>query len=180
LAKSAAKAMIEKLADIALSQVGVKEIGGNNRGAKIREYQSATNLPPAAWPWCAAYVDWCVSQWLTDKRNVKWLSLKVSSPSTWRPKTASAFGLLEWARKHPNTTTILPETATVQRGDIVVFDFSHTGIVIGGGKLFIQCVEGNTNGRGERDSESGDGVWLKRRNISLVRNYIRIHPSKVQ
>jgi len=30
---------IENLVALALSQVGVKEVGGNNRGAKIREYQ---------------------------------------------------------------------------------------------------------------------------------------------
>jgi hypothetical protein len=172
--------MIKKLANIALSQVGVKEVGGNNCGKKIREYQAATNLTPAAWPWCAAYVDWCLAEWIKDKENTKWLNLKTTTPSQWRPRTAAAFGLIAWAQKHPNTTTILPETAPVQEGDIVVFDFSHTGIVVGGGKLFIQCVEGNTNGRGERDSESGDGVWFKRRNVSLARCFIRIHPSKLK
>lgn len=172
--------MIEKLADIALSQVGVKEVGGNNCGKKIREYQSATNLTPAAWPWCAAFVDWCIAEWIKDKANTQWLALKTTSPSQWRPKTAAAFGLIEWARKHPNTATILPETSSMQKGDIVVFDFSHTGIVTGGGKLFMQCVEGNTNGRGERDSQSGDGVWSKRRNVSLARCFIRIHPSKLK
>jgi hypothetical protein len=170
--------MIEKLADIALSQVGVKEVGGNNRGKKIREYQSATNLSPAVWPWCAAFVDWCVAEWIKDKENTKWLDLKVSTPSQWRPRTASAFGLMGWARKHPNTTSILPDTSLPQKGDIVVFDFSHTGIVVAGNKQSIQCVEGNTNGKGDRESESGDGVWLKRRNISLARCFIRIHPSK--
>ena len=63
-------------------------------------------------------------------------------------------------------------------GDIVVFDFSHTGIVVGVGARTIDVVEGNTNGRGDRDSETGDGVWLKKRNLSLARAYLRIHPSK--
>ena len=44
--------MLEKLIAIAESQVGVREIGGNNRGDQIREYQKATELAPAAWPWC--------------------------------------------------------------------------------------------------------------------------------
>jgi hypothetical protein len=50
-------------------------------------------------------------------------------------------------------------------------------------KLFITdnyIPTHNTNGRGTRDSKSGDGVWLKTRTSSLVRNYIRINPSKVQ
>jgi hypothetical protein len=38
-------------------------------------------------------------------------------------------------------------------------------------------LEGNTNGKGERDSTSGDGVWKKIRKKSLVKDLIRIHPS---
>lgn len=172
--------MVEKLADIALSQVGTKEVGGNNRGAKIREYQSATNLDPAPWPWCAAFCCWTIREWLKDPEAIKWLNLKTTTPSQWRPKTAAAFGFIDWAKKHPNTAKVLPESIVAQKGDIVVFDFSHIGIVTNAGKLFIQTVEGNTNGRGERDSESGDGVWAKRRNSSLARCYIRINPSKLK
>ena len=72
--------MIEKLADVAMSQVGVREVGGNNRGAKIRTYQAASNLAPGAWPWCAAFADWCVQQWLAYPEAKKWLSLKSSTP----------------------------------------------------------------------------------------------------
>ncbi len=59
--------MLEKLIAIAESQVGVREIGGNNRGDKIREYQTATDLAPGAWPWCAAFTDWCIKEWLEDR-----------------------------------------------------------------------------------------------------------------
>lgn len=173
-------AMIEKLADIARSQIGVKEVGGNNRGTKIREYQSATNLEPAAWPWCSGLVCWCVREWLKDPEVVKWLNLKVLTPEKWRPRTAAAFGLIEWAKKHPDTTEVLPETAQAKVGDIVIFDFSHTGIVVGTTKGSILCVEGNTNQRGDRESNSGDGVWLKTRKNSLTRAYVRIHPSKLK
>jgi hypothetical protein len=40
----------------------------------------------------------------------------------------------------------------------------------------IVTIEGNTNGRGDRDSESGDGVWRKTRPKSIARNFIRIRP----
>jgi hypothetical protein len=171
--------MTKRLAEIALSQVGVKEVGGNNRGAKIRMYQSATNLAPAPWAWCAAFVDHCIAEWLKDPATAFWLDLHKTSISAWRPKTAAAFGLLKWASDRPHTTTILPEGSTPQPGDLVVFDFSHCGIVTGykGGRVLT--VEGNTNGRGERDSQSGDGVWAKSRPASLVRNFIRIHPFSV-
>lgn len=169
--------MIVKLSGVAQSQVGVREVGGNNRGKKIRTYQSATALAPDAWPWCAAFVDWCVQQWVSYPESRSWISLKSSTPAKWRPTTASAFGLIDWARKRPNTVTILPESAKPQAGDIIVFDFSHCGIVTGASSKFVETVEGNTNGRGDRDSESGDGVWAKKRNISLARCYLRIHPS---
>jgi hypothetical protein len=171
---------IEKLVEIALSQVGVKEVGGNNKGLKIREYQSATSLKPAAWPWCAALISWIIREWLKDPEVVKWLNLKVLTPEKWRPKTAAAFGYIEWAKSRPATTKVFSEKAKPQVGDLVIFDFSHIGIVVKVGENNFQCVEGNTNQRGTRDSNSGDGVWLKTRTPSLVRNYIRINPSKVQ
>jgi hypothetical protein len=171
---------IKRLVEIALSQVGVKEVGGNNKGAKIREYQSATTLKPAPWPWCAAFTSWVIREWLKDPEVIKWLNLKLLTPEKWRPKTAAAFGYIEWAKSRPATTKILTSKAKPKVGDIVVFDFSHIGIITEVGEKSFKAVEGNTNGKGTRDSTSGDGVWLKTRTPSLVRNYIRINPSTVQ
>ena len=168
---------LENLVKIALSQVGVKESGGNNNGPEVRKYQAATELKPASWPWCAAFTGWIIREWLKDRENTDWLSLKTLTPEQWRPKTASAFGYITWAKDRPATTKVLSRRAKPQIGDLVVFDFSHIGIVVKVGAKNFQCVEGNTNGRGTRDSKSGDGVWLKTRTASLVRNYIRINPS---
>ena len=171
--------MIAKLADIALAEVGIREIGGNNCGAHIREFQKATWLEPAPWAWCAAFVDWCLMKWIEDPNNTKWLNLHTITPEEWRPKTAGAFDLLNWAKSKPKTTQILDENVSPKKGDIIVFDFSHVGIVVGNGIVdgMVETVEGNTNGKGERDSVSGDGVWHKFRAKSLARNYIRIRPS---
>jgi hypothetical protein len=172
---------LEKLAKIALSQVGVKEEGGNNNGPQIRKYQAATTLKPASWPWCAAFTSWATQEWLKDGDNVKWLGLKVMTPDKWRPKTAAAFGYISWAKERPATTKVFSNKAKPHVGDFAVFDFSHIGIVtkvLSDGRF--QCVEGNTNGRGTRDSASGDGVWLKTRSASLVRNFVRINPSTVK
>ena len=179
--KPEAKSPPEKLAKIALSQVGVKEVGGNNNGPQIRKYQGATTLKPASYPWCAAFTSWVVREWLKDKENVEWLGLKVMTPEQWRPKTAAAFGYISWASERPATTKVLSSRAKPQVGDFAIFDFSHIGIVtkvLSDGRF--QCVEGNTNGRGTRDSTSGDGVWLKTRSPSLVRNFVRINPSTVK
>jgi hypothetical protein len=177
-AKKKEESPLEKLVAIAKSQVGVKEVGGNNNGPKIREYQGATNLKPASWPWCAALCCWIIREWLKDKESAKWLGLKQITPEQWRPKTAAAFGYISWAKDRPATTKVLSRKAKPQAGDFAIFDFSHIGIVtkvLPSGKF--QCVEGNTGPAGLRDSTSGDGVWLKTRTSSLVRNYIRINPS---
>ena len=170
--------MIDKLIQIAKNEVGVREQGGNNRGERIRQYQSATELAPAAWPWCAAFVDWCIKEWLSNPDAVSWLGLKTKTPEEWRPKTALAYGLTKWARNRPNTTRVFTEKHKAMPGDIVTFDFSHVGFVVSDNGHWIETIEGNTNGKGERDSESGDGVWKKIRKKTLVKDLIRINPSR--
>lgn len=170
--------MISKLIAIAESQVGVREIGGNNRGDRIREYQSATELAPGAWPWCAAFTGWCIREWLKDPEVVGWLNLQRLTPEEWRPKTALAYGYTTWARQRQNTTRIFTEKDKAAAGDIVTFDFSHVGFVVSDNGHWIETIEGNTNGKGERDSESGDGVWRKIRKKTLVKDLIRINSSR--
>lgn len=172
--------MNEKIIEIARKEVGVREEGGNNNGKRIREYQGATELQPAAWPWCAAWVDWIIREWLKDAEVLRWLNLKKMTPEQWRPKTALAYGFKNWAQARPNTTLILDETHPANPADIVTFDFSHVGLVLeDDGKGYITTLEGNTNGRGERDSESGDGVWQKVRKKTLARNFIRIKQNAI-
>jgi hypothetical protein len=169
--------MTSLLVDIAAAQVGVREEGGNNCGAKIREFQKATDLKPGAWPWCAAFVDWCLREWLAKPAALSWLNLQTITPEEWRPKTALAYGFAAWAKSRPKTTILLPEDVRAQAGDIVVFDFSHVGIVEYDTGAQLLTIEGNTNGRGDRDSETGDGVWRKTRPKSIARNFIRLRPA---
>lgn len=169
--------MIDKLIDIAQREVGTREQGGNNKGKRIEEYQSATTLEAGPWPWCAAFVDWCIREWLSIPQVVTWLNLQRRSPEEWRPKTALAYGITDWAKQRPNTTKIYDEKYKALLGDIVTFDFSHVGFVIADHGDVIETIEGNTNGKGDRDSESGDGVWRKIRKKTLVKDLIRINPN---
>jgi hypothetical protein len=114
---------------------------------------------------------------LSIPQVVIWLNLRRRSPEEWRPKTALAHGLKSWALQRPNTTKVYNETHKAQLGDIVTFDFSHVGFVVEDTGKEIVTLEGNTNGKGERDSTSGDGVWRKVRKKTLVKDLIRIHPS---
>lgn len=166
--------MNSEIADIATSQVGQKEATNHNDGPAVRKFQNATNLDPGGWPWCAAFVCWCIREWLRDPLAVKWLALKHTDPDMWRPVTASAWGFADWSHNRPNTTQLLSPDETAKKGDIVMFTFSHVGIVVSDNGKTIQTVEGNTNGSGSRE---GDGVYFKTRNKSLVKNFVRIHPS---
>ncbi len=169
---------IQKLIVIAQNEVGVREGTVNNTGVRIVEYQGATWLAPGAWPWCAAFTAWVMREWLEDE-SVR-SALKLSSFSLaekWRCRDASAFGWENWAKQ--KGILVLPETEKAKAGDFVVFDFSHIGLVVADQtttKAKLKTIEGNTNGKGDRDSESGDGVWKKERVPSLTKSYIRIFP----
>lgn len=167
---------IRNLIQIAKSKLGAHEEGGNNVGPLIKEFQRATFLTPGAWPWCAAFVCWCIREWLLKTPGLlEALNIPDTETSIWRPKTASAFGFIAWAKSE--NIYVTDEKELAKAGDIVVFDFSHIAIVTEdqpAGSHYIKTIEGNTNVKGDRDSVTGDGVWEKQRNTNLVRAYIRI------
>ena len=166
---------IKRLLEIATHEVGVHEDGGNNRGPHIVEYQSATWLKPAPWPWCAAFICWILREWLKSPAVLAKLSLRNNKEAeNWRPKTAGAFDFERWAKE--KGFAVMNKKSLAKAGDIVIFDFSHIGLVVKDqiSPDTIECIEGNTNGGGQRDSNTGDGVWRKRRAASLVRSFIRI------
>lgn len=166
-----------ELVSIAERQVGVREDDGvNNTGTEVQMFQTATWLPPGAWPWCAAFCCWILKEWLKNPINYQSLGLHTSKEvEAWRCKDAKAFGWETWANKRG--LTVLPETQLAKLGDFVIFDFSHIGIVVEDQKSIkssIRTIEGNTNGAGDRESTTGDGVWRKTRIPSLTKSYIRI------
>lgn len=168
--------LIDLLVSIAAREVGVREGFRNNTGARVVDYQGATWLAPGAWPWCAAFTSWIMREWLERdavRNELGFASFSVAEK--WRCRDASAFGWEKWARQ--NNLKLLTETDTARRGDFVTFDFSHIGLVVEDQPNIatpIKTIEGNTNGKGERDSKSGDGVWAKSRSPTLVKSYIRI------
>ena len=169
---------LKRLIEIATREVGVHEVGGNNRGPRIAEYQSATWLKPAPWPWCAAFICWIIREWLKLPEVQVAMSLTgTRAIEAWRPRTAGAFEFERWARE--KGLPVLPRKTKAKAGDLVIFDFSHIGIVLKdqlGDSATIETIEGNTNATGQRDSTAGDGVCRKRRSVSAVRSLIRLLP----
>lgn len=156
-----------ELVNVARAEIGVEELDATNSGPRVEEYQAATVLGGTGWPWCAAFVCWCV------REAAK--SAGVAFTKTFkRPTTAGAWALEAWSLAQDASTWTVkwPSWRQIEPGDIIVFSFSHCGIAASAAKPdgTFTCIEGNTNHAGSRE---GLSVWLKTRRVSKVRSRIR-------
>jgi hypothetical protein len=145
--------------------------GGSDASSRLHllDTKTAPELPVILriHSWCAAFVDWCVMELLAKTPQA------TSLPFVHRPKTPSAFGLLLWGTSS-RCYTVHGHTTAPVRGDIVVFNFSHTGIVVESGKGHFHSVEGNTTpGTG---GNQGYIVERRLRNQALIKGFVRLPP----
>lgn len=167
------------LVNIAKRDVGKVETPRNNQGAWIKRFWPSTSYPEGyadRQPYCAA----AMAFWLDtagDELAKAGLLENLTGMSSeqfekWRCKSAGAWVWQAWGQKAKGVS-VLPDTATPQKGDIVVFDFSHIGLVTGQPvKGRIATIEANTGPAGERD---GDGCWEKNRPQEVARCFLRFN-----
>lgn len=130
------------------SQVGVREVTGNNDGFDVEKYLASANLGPG-YAWCAAFVNWNYLECdlPTPNQAQAWV------PS-WFPRSKLIYVRGEFQHLNP------------QPGDVIGIWFSskgrlaHIGIYDREDDTYYYTVEGNTNEEGSRE---GDGVYRKRR-----------------
>lgn len=148
----------QRIARIALAeaQKGVRE-HGKNTGKDVRKYQDSTGLGGTGWAWCAAFVTWCYETAGLVLRSA-WGFAGVADLEAWGRKTG------KWK---PRVAGYTPPT-----GAIVIFKFSHTGIVISGGKSADITVEGNTSSGNQGSQRDGDGVFQRTRSHSIIKGYV--------
>jgi uncharacterized protein (TIGR02594 family) len=110
---------------IALAEVGVKELHGSRDNPRILEYLRSTNLPrPLAaedeTSWCSAFVNWCVERAGFEGTDSAW-----------------ARSWLHWGRAitHPKRGCI----AVLKRG----VDLGHVGFFLGEAGAEIELLGGN-------------------------------------
>jgi len=160
-------AFTERLVLTALAEVGVKEVGSTNRGPRVDEYQRSTWLDQKDWgPWCAAFVCWVIRASMNLEKIRE-------TDGFHRPQTAGAWDFERWSLEQDNTTqTAKPAGRAIQRGDLVIFTFSHIGIATSAPDENgnFHTVEGNSNSAGSR---TGGMVCTNIRNVKLVRSRIR-------
>lgn len=160
-------AFTEALVKAALAEKGVKETGSSNRGSRVDEYQRATWLKEKDWgAWCAAFVCFCVREAMV-KAGIK------ETAGFKRPQTAGAFDFERWSLAQDSTTqTRKPCGSDIQRGDLVIWSFSHISIALGppDANGMLKTVDGNSNAKGSR---TGGMVCEPVRSVDLVRSRIR-------
>lgn len=133
----------ERIAAVALQEIGVQEATGNNDGMRVEEYLAYTGLGKGH-AWCAAFVSWCYGQaGLAVPRNA------------WSP------ALFPLARRY---TSQQIGQGTVRQADLFAIystsiqRINHVGIVRKKEGNWILTVEGNVDNR----------VLCKRRPLTTI------------
>lgn len=163
------------LSDIAARYIGTQETGDNRIGSstEMREIFEADDLvvngDTDGYPWCAAFVSLCVQKLCSS-------SILYGDLIPPREPSVSRF-LNNWAKTN-NCLIFKPDSEifTIMKGDIVVFTFSHIGIVESNNGTSITTIEGNTNDAGSRE---GTIVARKQRRSSIIKAVIRLPMTKM-
>lgn len=156
LPKDISFSLTELSLQIALSQLGVRELSGHNDGPAVESFLRSIGLGKG-FSWCGAFVYWCVNE------AAKVLNLP-------NPLVKTGGVLYQW--QYTKCKKVL---SNPQRGDIFIIDhgrgLGHTGRVVDVVGSKIITIEGNANNNGSRE---GVGIFKLEREQSTIKGYIRI------
>ncbi len=130
------------------SQIGVRELTGNNDGLMVETFLRSVHLNKGN-AWCAAFISWVYQQceivnpksgWCPNWFPVDKVIYKISQPpiNQETPQAGDVFGIYFSNKKR----------------------IAHVGLIIEWTDKYAVTVEGNTNDAGSRE---GDGVYKKKR-----------------
>ena len=138
---------------IAAGELGVTEKPANSNNVKYNTWFYGRAVSGSAYPWCMAFVQWCFQQ---AGQRLPYV-------------TASCSALLNWYKSNqPKCVVTAPRS-----GDIVIYNFGHTGIVESVAASAITAIEGNTSAGDSGSQSNGGGVFRRVRSKTLVTAYIR-------
>lgn len=155
------------VAEIAATQIGVHETS-DNQGPGIEKFWLATSYPDGMTdrePWCSAFASWCVKQ-ASEKQPILGMPHLPNFPAVaewipWAMRDDVGGGVFK-----PRDSMLFPRA-----GDIVIYNFSHVGIVENFSGHLLTTIEGNTNDDGSRE---GREVLRKDRELSIVKAFVRL------
>ena len=143
----------DNLLRIAAEQLGVTEWPQNSNKVLYNTWYYGRQVSGSAYPWCMAFVQWCFNQ--------------NGTPLPY--KTASCSALLNWYKQNQPKQVV----TTPQKGDVVIYTFSHTGIIESSTSSTITAIEGNTTSNNNGSQSNGGGVFRRTRSKSTVKAFIR-------
>ena len=135
--------------------VAVREIGTVEQSGNRQKYGKAYGMDGVYW--CMQFVWWCFQQ--ADK------TLFMDGG-----KTASCGELMRWAQAHGQWVT-----KGYRPGDVLIYDLpgtayktDHCGICESVSGQYVTAIEGNTSSGSGGSQSNGDGVYRRKRKLSLV------------
>lgn len=134
--------------EVAQSQVGFCEQGGNNKGLHVAKYLRSVGLGEG-YAWCSAFVVWVLNVCDVEHSINAWSPTAVSRNVIWqqgkgdKPNPGDVFGI------YYNS-----------KGRV-----GHVGFVKSWGSKYVETIEGNTNEQGSRE---GDCVLNRIRHIRTI------------
>lgn len=163
----------EELTELALSQVGVRELTGNNDGKEVERYLHSVGLKKGQ-PWCAALMAWLHNE------------LGIPNPeSAWSP---------DWFRSNVVYDRFDKNQVdfVARKGQVFGLYFvskkriAHVGMIVGQSPQHYETVEGNTSLLGfvdlslltdEQKELERESIWVahkirNRRDIAKVSDFV--------
>nr|WP_226905010.1 peptidoglycan-binding protein [Pedobacter schmidteae] len=136
----------ENVIKIARKEIGVREKGCQNCGARIRDYLNCVGIKSPA-PYCAAWVSWCFAQAGYPQPRTAWSpALFPAARVVKAPEPAIVFGIY------------FPKLKRI----------AHVGLVARLQGDWIVALEANTNVAGSRE---GQGVYERLRHKRTIHRY---------
>lgn len=144
---------VEKVLNILRKEIGIMESPANSNNVKYNTWYYGRTVSGSAYPWCMVFVQWVFVQ---AGQKLPYL-------------TASCSDLLRWYNSNKPKSVV----KTPQPGDIVIYNFGHTGIVEAVGSGTITAIEGNTSPGTSGSQDNGGMVCRRTRKTNTVTAYIR-------
>lgn len=166
-AQTPADAFLGEVLDVALAEVGVREVPPNsNRGPAVEGFLQSVGLK-GGHPWCAAFTYWCFKKAAAEARRPNPMVRTGGCLAHWNGAVAHGARRITKADAVDNPALLGP-------GMVFIMDFGggkgHTGFIeaVRGG--LIDTVEGNTDASKTRE---GGGVYrLTRKLAEINKGYI--------
>jgi len=132
-----------RLVQLAVMEIGVRELSGKNDGTRVEAYLASVDLKKGL-PWCGAFISWVYKQAGYARPRTGWTPALF--PSSRLTRSALPGNLLG---------VYFPKLKRI----------AHVGLIERLDGDWFVSVEGNTNSEG---SSEGDGVYRKRRHVKTI------------